>query len=155
MLNKIAQITLSNLRAVFCLFALILMSSCSRQGYSNNQLYNTPGFDPGTLPNAPNQGAPIRRVSPDYYYRQPSYAPPQRYAPPPQNSYYGGGNVTPGSRFYSNPYAIPPSTQYPYYDADQYYVPPTYYRNIEQDQRSPAQVQQDSGAGVGTVNQKY
>ncbi len=32
-----------------------------------------------------------------------------------------------GSRYYSNPYAIPPSSRYNVYDADHYYVPPSYY----------------------------
>jgi hypothetical protein len=51
-----------------------------------------------------------------------SYAPPAQYP----------ARVQPASRFYSNPYAIPATSRYPQYDADQYYVPPTYYRNIEQ-----------------------
>jgi hypothetical protein len=37
----------------------------------------------------------------------------------------------PGSRYYSNPYSIqqpqPTQNRYPYYDGDQYYVPPSYY----------------------------
>jgi hypothetical protein len=33
----------------------------------------------------------------------------------------------PNSSYYSNPYALPPQNKYPYYDGDQYYVPPTYY----------------------------
>lgn len=55
-------------------------------------------------------------------YQQPQqhqYAPPVYQAPQP------------GSRFYSNPYAIPPSPYYPNYDADQYYVPPAYYNGLE------------------------
>lgn len=37
----------------------------------------------------------------------------------------------PYSRAYSNPYAQPPRNYQPYYDYDSYYVPPTYYKNIE------------------------
>lgn len=82
----------------------------------------------------------VRQNPNPYYYQQQQYQPPQ-YQPqpyyyyPPQPQYkqpyqqqpYGGA----GSRFYSNPYAIPPSPQYQQYDADQYYVPPTYYNNVE------------------------
>lgn len=154
MFNKIAKITLPRWNAILFVLSIIFISSCSGSRYENGQLYNTPGFDPGTLPNAPKPSSPVRRVAPDYYYRQRAYNPPQQqqYGSPPPSPYYGG-NVAPGSRFYSNPYAIPPTTQYPYYDADQYYVPPTYYRNIEKDQRSPAEV--GSGSGAGAVNQKY
>lgn len=63
----------------------------------------------------------------------PSY---NQYSPPRQNynynsppSYYGSPYQYqyPSSRQYNNPYALPPQSQYPYYDGDQYYVPPTYY----------------------------
>jgi hypothetical protein len=37
----------------------------------------------------------------------------------------------PSSRIYRNPYNFPPRNYYQYYDFDQYYVPPTQYRNIE------------------------
>ncbi len=59
-----------------------------------------------------------------------------QYSPPRQNyqydynpAYYGGHYQYqyPSSRRYNNPYAFPPQNQYPYYDGDQYYVPPTYY----------------------------
>jgi hypothetical protein len=35
----------------------------------------------------------------------------------------------PGSRYYANPYAIPPAGSYyqPRYDQDQHYSPPSYY----------------------------
>ena len=49
------------------------------------------------------------------------YPPAQQYGSPYQV------NSAPGSRYYSNPYAIPASPYYPQYDADQYYVPPAYY----------------------------
>ncbi|MES2961773.1 MAG: hypothetical protein V4694_05255 [Pseudomonadota bacterium] len=74
---------------------------------------------------------------PQQQYQPPQYAPPQYQQPSPyyyqqQPTYYQPyQQVTPGSRFYSNPYAIPPSTQSQYYDSDQYYVPPTSSNNIE------------------------
>ncbi len=79
--------------------------------YQNQQpIYQQPYQTPQTLPN--------------YYQGVPSYY----YQPQP----YQQQNQTGGSRFYSNPYAIPPSNQYPnYYDSDQYYVPPNYYKNVE------------------------
>ncbi len=49
-------------------------------------------------------------------YTAPIYY-PQRYLP----------QVQPYSRAYTNPYATPPRQYYPYYDYDQYYVPPTGY----------------------------
>lgn len=69
------------------------------------------------------------------YQGQPQYQPPQLQQYYPQTY----GSVAPyqvypnaGSRFYSNPYAIPPSPYYPQYDVDQYYVPPTYSYGMEQ-----------------------
>ena len=44
----------------------------------------------------------------------------------------------PNSRAYSNPYAFPQQYSPPLYDADQYYVPPTQYYNIEKPQTNPA-----------------
>lgn len=56
------------------------------------------------------------------YQGRPSYQGQQGYYPP-----------NAGSRFYNNPYdtAPPPSQYYQHYDADQYYVPPNYYRNYD------------------------
>ena len=67
-----------------------------------------------------------------YQNQAPYQAPYQsQQAPIAPNPYYGqpyGGYQQPSSRYYSNPYTIPPrNNQYPYYDGDQYYVPPTYY----------------------------
>ena len=59
---------------------------------------------------------------------QNQYAPKQQYQP-----YY-----IPNSRAYTNPYALPSQYATPYYDTDQYYVPPTDYYNIERNQNSPA-----------------
>jgi len=129
---------------------LLLNFSCARDTYDNETLYNSVGFDPGTAPQQ-NQV----KISQDYYYRQvapnnqypnaqmPYPAPQYQMPPTPYGSsgYYPPNyNQTPpyqvypnaGSRFYSNPYAIPPSPYYPQYDADQYYVPPTYSYGMEQ-----------------------
>lgn len=95
------------------------------------------------------QYQPAPQQYPQQYQQQPApyYYPPQQqqqpayYQPAPRYQQPQGG-----SRYYSNPYAIPPSSQYPNYDADQYYVPPTYYNNIE----TPSQAQQKILSGTGT-----
>ncbi len=112
---------------------------------SADHLYDKVGQDPEDIARS-DSGAAINRNVPNYYYRYgptvpaapnyqaPQYAPypAQPYAPYPaqQRGYpqpYQGGA---GSRFYSNPYDIPPSPYYNQpYDADQYYVPPSYYYN--------------------------
>lgn len=114
-------------------------------------LYNAVGFDQGSVPNG---GSGQQKIAPDYFYRQAQggmggnyqgqVAPMQQMAPQPYPQYpqqyypptYGSApyQVYPnaGSRFYSNPYAIPPSPYYPQYDVDQYYVPPTYSYGMEQ-----------------------
>jgi len=154
------KIGLKNINFAMLACLLILLSSCSRDKYDNEVLYNSVGFDPGSGPNQ-------LKVTPDYFYRQaqsmmpnggqnmpPQNMPPQmagQGAPqgmsapqgmPQQYSapYYPPSYSSPpyqvypnaGSRFYSNPYAIPPSPYYPQYDADQYYVPPTYSYGMEQ-----------------------
>lgn len=76
------------------------------------------------LPSAVTQPVP-QQATPNYY-SQP-YAPRPQYAPvapqPYQQRQYGG------SRSYSDPYAFP--AQYPYYDSDHYYVPPSYYNSSD------------------------
>lgn len=66
-----------------------------------------------------------------YLYDKTGTTPASRYgraAYYPQN--YRPYN-SPYSRAYTNPYAQPPRNYQPYYDYDSYYVPPTYYNNIE------------------------
>jgi hypothetical protein len=83
----------------------------------------------GSNSNYPVQPTPLYNQNPQYQPQQ--YVPPARqdsyyYSQP----YYSGGyqyQQQPASRTYNNPYAIPPQNQYPYYDGDQYYVPPTNY----------------------------
>jgi len=63
---------------------------------------------------------------------------PQGYAPQPyQQQYYPQQYYRPNSRAYSNPYTLPQQYASPYYDTDQYYVPPTNYYNIEKPDVSP------------------
>ncbi len=139
-----------NISRAFC-FAFVF--SCSSDPY----LYDDIGFEKGRQPSGGLSKDSPTRSPPDYYNRQ-QYAPQQYYpaqsqqyvtqaqvpyAVPqtmsPQQYYYAQPAYAqpaypqpiPGSRFYSNPYALPPSNYYPYYDADQYYVPPYYQNNIE------------------------
>lgn len=139
-LVKLNQIFNKFLPKAASLCFVVFIISCGRDPY----LYDRTGFDENARPVvAPNPNA-VNASAPDYY-RQPY--PPQYYQQSsPYNSYppvyqqypqgapyqtlqYQGG----GSRYYSNPYAIPPAApNYQRYDVDQYYVPPTYYNNIEQ-----------------------
>ncbi|MES2677716.1 MAG: hypothetical protein V4612_05325 [Pseudomonadota bacterium] len=97
-----------------------------------------------------NQNAQNSQPSYNQYQQQPQYAP----APARQDGYYYNQQQPaytnspyqyqqPASRYYSNPYAMPPQNQYPYYDGDQYYVPPTYYGGANRDNPS------------SSANQKY
>lgn len=144
-LPNIKNINLQKLLASGLL--LLVVSSCSK---SDPYLYDRTGFDRDARPVvAPNPN--VKTSSPEYYQQQPPYGSgyqqaPQAYAPIPYQPQYPayGQPVYPqqypqqgGSRYYSNPYAIPPSNNYypQRYDVDQYYVPPTYYNNIEPNQR--------------------
>ena len=157
-LQQVTNTKIINLLLVFC---LAILSSCSSDKYDNDNLYSSVGFDQGSLPMAGQQkiapdyfyrqaqgamgagGYPQGGQAPAYpqqqYQAQPQY-PQQQYQPQPQQYYpQTYGSVAPyqvypnaGSRFYSNPYAIPPSPYYPQYDVDQYYVPPTYSYGMEQ-----------------------
>jgi hypothetical protein len=82
----------------------------------------------------------------DYYpVQQQYYQPVYQYRRPVQPYWQGGA---PSSRYYNNPYDIP-ATGYgqPYYDDDQYYVPPTYYRNVEPQPGQPGFFK-NSGSGA-------
>ena len=140
--------TKSKILYLFLFLNIVFLSSCSRDKYDNETLYNSVGFDQGSMPNS---GAGQQKIAPDYFYRQaqggmgggampnPGYQ-PQYQQQMPQQQYYPPNYASPpyqvypnaGSRFYSNPYAIPPSPYYPQYDVDQYYVPPTYSYGMEQ-----------------------
>ncbi len=160
MLNK--KLRFTDLKLI-ALCVILLLSAC---GGNDPYLYDRTGFDEGTRPVvAPNPRSPVQ-TPPDYYYRQPyqqpqapynpqqpAYAQPPAYQQPPvyaqpapsrayPQQYQNGG----GSRYYSNPYAMPPQPGYsPYYDSDQYYAPPTtYYGNPESVDRAPSGAQGDS-----------
>lgn len=125
------------LKLITYFFATVLMltiSSCGKPQY----VYDQVGLESGTKQNenaAPNSGGAV----PNYYYRNApaaSYGNPyQQQAPyyPPQQPYQQAPG---GSRFYSDPYAIPPAAYYPTYDADQYYVPPSSYGTDTRDNRN-------------------
>lgn len=77
--------------------------------------------------------APVRQT-PDYYYAQPVYGTqnaPYQNGQQYQNRQYQNPYQSGGSRAYSNPYAFDPAPQYPYYEADQYYVAPKTYGSPE------------------------
>lgn len=101
------------IRVMLIFFIMSFFCFACSSGSSNNQAVQPNSFN---------------NLNPQY---QPQYAPPPRqdgyyYSQP----YYNGGyqyQYQPASRYYNNPYAVPPQNQYPYYDGDQYYVPPTSY----------------------------
>ncbi len=92
----------------------LILSSCSSNNAQNNRQYNQ---------------------NPNGQYQQ-NYAQPY----PPANNYYNpqaqypnsayGYQQAPASRYYSNPYAMPPQ-QNVYSDQDQYYKPPASYGAYE------------------------
>lgn len=112
--------------------ALFLLTGCLEDPTVYQQLYNRPGFDiasprtrsgAGTYPSYPS--IPMSnergvRVAPDYYYRK-----QQGYQP----------SAAPPSKFYGNPYALTPPAQYPYTDADRYYVPPQGSKNYSPEEQ--------------------
>lgn len=127
-----------SLKNLIAVSFLLVAASCNKNPY----LYDRAGFDPDARPVvAPNPNA-VNTRAPDYYqggqqvpyqyqqqpygqhYQQQQYQQPQYVQPAPYAQQYQGG-----SRYYSNPYAIPPANNYypQRYDGDQYYVPPTYY----------------------------
>jgi hypothetical protein len=128
-----------NFNKIYIAAAVFCLSSC--YAGSSDHLYDKVGQDPEDVARS-DSGAAINRNVPNYYYRYgptvpaaPQYQqpyPPQQYAPYPQQQrgYAQPYQGQAGSRFYSNPYDIPPSPYYNQpYDADQYYVPPSYYYN--------------------------
>lgn len=133
--TKIAKITI-NISSILCLIMCFSCSSNSNleERLDSRKIYNSndPTNSYYQVPSAvqqyqqtPYQQTPYQQQMPQYY---------QPYVPPTY--------AVPASRYYSNPYAIPPSTVYQRYDADQYYVPPNYYQNIERQQpanRNPIQ----------------
>lgn len=90
------------IRNIFAVSFCLLVLSCAKDGEYEIDGSAYPSY---YIPQAP-----------QYYYHY-----PKTYQP-----YY-----RPSSRRYSNPYRTPPTNYYPYYDFDQYYVPPIQYRNIE------------------------
>lgn len=134
-MRKYSPLNILSQARLLAVIATVLLASCNSY---DPYLYDRPGFDYGTRPVVQgNPNAPVR-VSPDYYYRQPAVRPNQYYQQRQQRYQPYNGN---GSRYYSNPYALPANGAYPNYDADQYYVPPTYYNN--------ADVQRGSALGNG------
>lgn len=92
----------------------ISLFSCGRN--EEVYLYDKSGFVP--VGNAGGSQYINQRNQQNIYQR------PQQYNP------YG---YQPNSRAYSNPYDFqqPTGGYSPYYDTERYYVPPSYYRNVE------------------------
>ncbi len=113
-------------KIIFSALVLANVFACS----SGSRSYQTP---------APVQG---------YQYQQVPYSPPRQdsyyYTPPQSQPYYSPSPYQyqqPASRQYNNPYAVAPQNVYPYYDGDQYYVPPTNYGGSYRDNPSSSAAQ--------------
>lgn len=85
---------------------------------------------PQRVPRASTTQFPVQYPPSSYYYVPPPQ-PQQYYAPSPYQY------QQPASRNYNNPYAVQRQNTYPYYDGDQYYVPPTYYGSPYSDNSAP------------------
>ena len=136
---------------IILFLCLLFVFSCGTRNYDEQYLYDKVGFKGDRRPVTSSIGSKtIHSIAPT---RQ-----------DPINNYHRGGynqgynQPVGGSRFYSNPYAIPPAqippTQIPHpqqgyqggynnykvYDADRFYVPPNSYRYIEKPvQQRPSQ----------------
>lgn len=133
------QNLLKNIQIIFATVILLTLTSCFGK---DPYLYDKPGFDSGTMPGGYNPNSP-KKSAPDYYRQPqyPNYQPAPYQQQPQQQQYYYQPYAAPqqqyqqpqgGSRFYTNPYAIPAAPNgYQYYDTDQYYVAPYQYNNIE------------------------
>lgn len=101
------------MRLIFLYIIFLFFTSCFPSAARNldkrdSYLYNKTGFRP-------------EKQTPDYYYRAPVQR-PKSY--PVTNSNGPTKQYPPASRYYKNPYSLKPPQQYPYYDSDEYYVPP-------------------------------
>ena len=110
MINNFLQFITKLISTIHIVFSLFACSS------NDNQTAVKPAYNQYQQQPAQYAPPPVRQDG--YYYtpgQQPAYnSSPYQYQQP-------------ASRYYNNPYAMPPQNQYPYYDGDQYYVPPTYY----------------------------
>jgi hypothetical protein len=113
--------------AVLLLFTLSIgfLSSCQ------NNSANRYGSGRNVQARPQNQRQ-IEAVRPGNYYPNQGYQQQPYYQQQVQQNYYQD-QAAAASRYYANPYDIPPygNNYAPRYDTDQYYVPPTSYQNIE------------------------
>lgn len=121
MAAKVRKIT-----SLFCLAFLCLASGCIRNpdSYDQNDYNNPSGYySAGERSQYNNYNRPAPRQYNQQHYQNQGYYQQQNngYYPYPQG----------GSRSYENPYDLPPSSNYQYYDSDQYYVPQRSYQNVE------------------------
>ena len=116
--------------ALLLLFTLFFGFLFSCQNNAANRYGSSRSVKQGRAQNQQQAPAP-------YYqqqgYVQQQYQPPQPYYQQQAQQNYYQNAPAPASRYYSNPYDIPPYGNHyaPRYDTDQYYVPPTSYQNIE------------------------
>ncbi len=133
----------------FLLVCLIACSCLAPSGKNldgrDSYLYDKVGYDPGTRPQNGGSSSPPVQVVPDYYYRTPPVVARPSAPMPPRNSF--SQQYPPASRFYSNPYSFNPPVAFPFYDSDQYYVPPRNVSNGEDAANVGPQKQNNEGNG--------
>ncbi len=139
-------------------FALTTLLSCAPNFGKNldnrdEDLYNRVGYRPGHTPadyqsyqdSARDRQSGNVKVVPDYYYRKADRVanrPPAQRAKKVVSVKY-----EPSSRHYNNPYSFKPPLNFPYFDSDQYYVPPRGYNGRGHDSHNEESGYQNGRSG--------
>lgn len=126
---------------IVAILALMALFSCFGSAGTNldsrdEDLYSRIGYKPGNTPldqEVANFNGTIQRrgvkIVPDYYYRGPDQKLAPRSAGRAPTNRMVSVKYKPSSRYYNNPYSFKPPANFPYFDSDQYYVPPQGIRN--------------------------
>ncbi len=119
------------------IIALLTLSCCTSNiskslDSRDKGLYNRIGYRPGYGPDsgsgslAKSSNDTRVRITPDSYYRSADRKPTRRVVKKKSRNVFSVP-YEPSSRHYNNPYSFKPPLNFPYFDADQYYVPPNGY----------------------------
>ena len=97
-----------------------------------NRIGYRPGYGPGDVKSVKSSNDARVRVTPDSYYRSADRKPRRRVGKKKSRNVFSVP-YEPSSRHYNNPYSFKPPLNFPYFDADQYYVPPKSYSGTGHD----------------------
>ena len=127
---------------VYCVLILLFSQGCvfpsdgTLLDGRDADLYDRIGFPVGNRPvdiSTNNRNAKLAnqgmKVVDDYYYRTPEPKRPLVKSRPQKRVLRV--RYRPSSRYYNNPYSFKPPAQFPYFDSDQYYIPPRAGDNSE------------------------